>query len=47
MTPMHRARTEPVESDQIVAPLVFVYIFAVVAAIVAMLAWVFWYRGYA
>jgi hypothetical protein len=40
-------RAEPVEPDQIVAPLVFVYIFAVVAAIAAMLAWVFWFRGYA
>jgi hypothetical protein len=47
MTPMHQSRAEPVESDQTIAPLVFVYIYAVVASIAAMLAWVFWFRGYA
>ena len=47
MTPMHPARAEPVESDQTAAPFVFVYIYAVVVAIVVMLAWVFWFRGYA
>lgn len=47
MTPMHPSRSEPVEADQVAAPLVFVYIFAVIAAIAAMLAWVFWFRGYA
>ena len=35
------------EADDAVAPFVFVYIFGTVAAIAAMLAWVFWYRGYA
>ncbi len=47
MTLVHQTRAEPVEADQVVAPFVFVYIFTVVAAIAAMLAWVFWYRGYA
>ena len=47
MTPMHHTQAEPVEADQTMAPWVFVYIFAVIAAIAAMLAWVFWYRGYA
>ena len=35
------------EPDEAAAPFVFVYIFAVVAALAAVLAWVFWFRGYA
>jgi hypothetical protein len=35
------------EADDTAAPLLFVYIAGVVAYIVAFLAWVFWYRGYA
>lgn len=35
------------EADDTVAPFVFAYIFGIVAVIVAVLAWVFWYRGYA
>ena len=35
------------EADERAAPFVFAYIFAVVAGIVAMLAWVYWFRGYA
>jgi len=33
--------------DDIAAPFVFAYIGAVVVGIFAMLAWVFWFRGYA
>ncbi len=35
------------EADDRVAPFAFLYIFSVVAAIGAMLAWVYWFRGYA
>lgn len=35
------------EADDIVAPFVFAYIFGAVASIAALLAWVYWYRGYA
>jgi hypothetical protein len=35
------------EADEAAAPFVFVYIFGVLAWIVAMLYCVFWYRGYA
>ena len=37
----------PREADETAAPFVFVYIYAVVAALAAFLAWVFWFRGYA
>jgi hypothetical protein len=47
MAPLHQVRTEPVEADEVAAPFVFTYIYVVIAAIAAMLAWVFWYRGYA
>jgi len=35
------------EPDELLAPLVFVYIAGVVAFLAASLAWVFWFRGYA
>ena len=35
------------EADERLAPLAFLYIAAVVAALGAFLAWVFWFRGYA
>jgi hypothetical protein len=37
----------PPEADERTAPLVFAYIFGVVAAIAWLIAWVFWFRGYA
>lgn len=38
---------EPREADDVAAPFVFLYIYAMVAAIAAIIAWVFWFRGYA
>ncbi len=35
------------EPDETAAPWVFVYIFAVLGWLVAVLVWVFWFRGYA
>lgn len=35
------------EADETAAPFVFAYIGLVVVGLVAFLAWVFWYRGYA
>jgi hypothetical protein len=35
------------EPDELVAPLVFVYIFGVIAWLAAVIAWVFYFRGYA
>jgi hypothetical protein len=35
------------EPDEIAAPAVFLYLFAVVGGLAAVLAWVFWFRGYA
>jgi hypothetical protein len=37
----------PREPDEVAAPFVNVYILAVVAAIGWLIAWVFWFRGYA
>jgi hypothetical protein len=37
----------PREPDQVVAPLAFLYLAGVVAALAALLSWVFWFRGYA
>ncbi|HJZ56869.1 MAG TPA: hypothetical protein VKE74_18010 [Gemmataceae bacterium] len=37
----------PIEADETAAPFVFAYIAAVVASLVLLLAWVFWFRGYA
>ena len=36
-----------VEADETAAPVVMLYTAAVVAWLVALLAWVFWFRGYA
>jgi hypothetical protein len=35
------------EPDEWLAPIVFAYIFGVIAVLSGILAWVFWYRGYA
>jgi hypothetical protein len=35
------------EPDEIVAPLVFVYLFGVIGVLAAVLSWAFWFRGYA
>ncbi len=35
------------EPDELLAPLVFIYIAGVVLTLTAALAWVFWFRGYA
>jgi hypothetical protein len=37
---------EPREGDDVAAPFVFLYIFAMVGVIAAIIAWVFWFRGY-
>jgi hypothetical protein len=42
-----RSRSVIREPDEIAAPWVFAYIFGIIAALAAMLAWVFWFRGYA
>ena len=41
------ARSVVREPDETAAPFVFAYIWGVVAAIAAIIAWVFWFRGYA
>jgi hypothetical protein len=38
---------EPKEVDEVAAQFVFTYIVAVVGGIGALIAWVFWFRGYA
>ncbi|MBN9122876.1 MAG: hypothetical protein J0I06_27685 [Planctomycetes bacterium] len=45
----HSQRTVSVvpEPDEKVAPLVFVYLSGVVTWLFAVIAWVFWFRGYA
>jgi hypothetical protein len=35
------------EADDAVAPLVLLYTAGVIASLAALLAWVFWFRGYA
>jgi hypothetical protein len=35
------------EADERLAPLAFLYVAGVVAALGAILAWVYWFRGYA
>ena len=37
----------PKERDEVAAPFVFLYILGVIAWISAVVAWVFWFRGYA
>ena len=39
--------SHPQEADERTAPFVFLYIAVVLAGIAALIAWVFWYRGYA
>ena len=43
----HRTESVVRESDEKVAPFVFLYIFAVLGWLSAVIAWVFWFRGYA
>jgi hypothetical protein len=40
-------RSVVTEADEIAAPFVFVYILFVIGWLAAVLAWVFWFRGYA
>ncbi|HEV3386797.1 MAG TPA: hypothetical protein VG097_18415 [Gemmata sp.] len=42
-----RTRSVVKEPDEAAAPFVFAYIFATIAWLLAALAWVFWFRGYA
>ncbi len=42
--PTHSVIREP---DENAAPFVFLYILGVVGCLAAVLAWVFWFRGYA
>jgi hypothetical protein len=35
------------EPDEAAAPFVFLYIFGVLAWLAGVIAWVFWFRGYA
>ena len=35
------------EADEVAAPFAFAYIAGVVAVLAAVLAWVYWFRGYA
>jgi hypothetical protein len=35
------------EADEVAAPLAFIYIAGVGACLAAILAWVYWFRGYA
>jgi hypothetical protein len=41
------SRSVVTELDESVAPLVFVYIVGVIAWLAAVIAWVFYFRGYA
>lgn len=47
MTTTERAVSIVPETDEILAPLVISYIFAVIVTLGAIIAWVFWFRGYA
>jgi hypothetical protein len=42
-----RTRSVVKEPDETCAPFAFAYIFATIAWLIAVLAWVFWFRGYA
>jgi hypothetical protein len=42
-----RTRSIVWEPDEIAAPAVFLYILGVVGWLAAVIAWVFWFRGYA
>jgi hypothetical protein len=41
------AEFHPREADEVAAPFVFAYIYLVLGCIAALIAWVFWFRGYA
>jgi hypothetical protein len=43
----HRTESIVREADEKAAPFVFLYIFAVIGWLAAVIAWVFWFRGYA
>jgi len=43
----HSSQSVVVEPDEAVALFVFLYIFAVIAWLAAVIAWVFYFRGYA
>ncbi len=45
MTTTERAVSIVPETDEVLAPMVISYIFAVVVTLVAIMAWVFWFRG--
>ncbi len=36
-----------VEADEVVAPLIFLYMGGVIVTLFAALTWVYWFRGYA
>lgn len=42
-----RTRSVVKEPDEVAAPVVFAYIFAVIGWLGVVLAWVFWFRGFA
>ncbi|MBY0457839.1 MAG: hypothetical protein K2V38_10910 [Gemmataceae bacterium] len=45
---MHaRTRSVVPEPDEVAAPLVFVYLGGVILALLGLLAWVYYFRGYA
>lgn len=41
------AKPDMIEADESVAPAVILYIFGVIAWLAAVIAWVFYFRGYA
>lgn len=43
----HRAKSIVTEPDEAAAPLVFAYIVGVITWLAAVIAWVFYFRGYA
>jgi hypothetical protein len=43
----HLAKSVATEPDESAAPAVIVYIFAVLGWLAAVIAWVFYFRGYA
>lgn len=44
---MIRTKSVVTETDERAAPLLFLYLFGVVAWLAAVAAWVYWFRGYA
>jgi hypothetical protein len=43
----HQTESIVREADEKAASFVFLYIFAVIGWLAAVIAWVFWFRGYA